>query len=100
MLGIVIIGLGLGLAGLALMTDPGAFGLPPASRGPLAAVCLTGGLLLGGSVVTLGQVLDAFLDQRRLLSRIERRLAIWERERQEDAAVRAVRERGRGGRAG
>jgi hypothetical protein len=99
-LGVVVIGLGLGLAGLALMTDLGSFGLTDARRVALAAACLSAGLLLGGSIITTGQVLGAFLDQRRLLHRIHRRLATWERERREEADVRAVRERGRSGRAG
>jgi len=100
MLGILIVGVGIGLAGLVAMSDPAPLGVGAGARGLLAAACLMSGVVLGGSVIAAGQALDAFLDQRRLLHRIHRRLAVWERERREEAEIRAFRERGRGGRAG
>lgn len=99
-LGILIVGVGVGLAGLVMAGDPAPLGLEAGFRGLVAASCLVAGVLVGGSLVAAGQVLDAFLDQGRVLRRIHRRLAAWERVRSEDAEIRAFRDRGRSGRAG
>jgi hypothetical protein len=47
---------------------------PRVGRVVATMACAMAGLLVGAPLIVLGQVLDAFLDQRDLLARIHRRL--------------------------
>jgi hypothetical protein len=92
LVGAALVTLGVGLGGLALLVDLRSLGIPVGGRLPVAAVCLLAGVVLGGWVIVLGQLLDAVLDQRRLLRRIDRRLRAWEVERREAAEIQAFQE--------
>lgn len=97
LVGLLVLALGIVAAGFALALDLRGLGVEPTGRALLAAGCLLVGLGAGGWAVVIGQLLEAFLDQRRLLRRVERRLAQWEAERREEAELRMVGERGRRG---
>jgi hypothetical protein len=95
-MGLVWLGLSLGLAaavvaGLGL----GAIGLAEPSSGVRTLIALAivlGGLFLAGPFIVSGQLLQIFLDQRRLLAAIHRRLRRMEEAGQErEALERAVR---------
>jgi hypothetical protein len=76
-----------------------SFGLPLDTTVPGARVALAGGiavfgLLLAGPSIVAGQLLQIFLDQRRLLRLIHGRLrAMDEREREREALERAAQQR-------
>ncbi|MBI2204985.1 MAG: hypothetical protein HYU41_14140 [Candidatus Rokubacteria bacterium] len=76
--GIVFIALGVVSAGIAGFTDewrPGVTGTQEAiERALLVGALLMSGILAGSPFIVFGQLLEIFLDQRRLLTRIERRL--------------------------
>jgi hypothetical protein len=100
LVGIALVVLGLGLGGLAAVADLGQLNLPARARLPIVLGAVLGGVVLGGWAIVLGQLLDAILDQRRLLRRIDRRLRTWEVERREDAHIRNFQEqKNRRGRA-
>ena len=70
-----------------------AIGDSAVSSGPLpwprllvAAVTLVGGLLVGAPLILVGQLVQVFLDQRRLLASIHHRLRRWEDERESERA--------------
>ena len=87
----VLVGLGVGVmamgavsAGLLLLL-PNQIPVPsPWPRLLAAAVAVVGGLLMGAPLVLTGQLVQIFLDQRRLLGRIHRRLRRWEDERESE----------------
>ena len=89
----VLIGLGVGFmvmgvacAGLLLLL-PDRIPVPyPWPRLLAAAVAAVGGLLLGAPLILIGQLVQVFLDQRRLLGRIQHRLRRWEDERESERA--------------
>jgi hypothetical protein len=92
LVGIALIVLGIGLGGFAAVADLGSLNIPARARLPLAVGAGLGGVVLGGWVIVLGQLLDVVLDQRRLLRRIDRRLQAWEIERREEADIRSYQE--------
>jgi cobalamin biosynthesis protein CobD/CbiB len=58
----------------------------------IALAIVLGGLFLAGPFIVSGQLLQIFLDQRRLLAAIHRRLGrMEEAEREREALERAVR---------
>jgi hypothetical protein len=87
--------LGLALAVAAGGVGLGVFGLAEPSSGVrslIAAAVVLGGLFLAGPFIVSGQLLQIFLDQRRLLAAIHRRLGrMEEAEREHEAVERAVR---------
>jgi hypothetical protein len=80
-LGVGVMALGVAAAGLILLL-PGGIPLPH-GRPPVlaAAVALIAGLVVGAPLVMIGQLVQVFLDQRRLLASIQRSLRRWEDER-------------------
>lgn len=58
----------------------------PWSRPLVAAIAAVGGLILSAPLILAGQLVQIFLDQRRLLGRIHRRLQRWEDERESERA--------------
>ena len=66
----------------------------PWSRPLVAGVVLVGGLVIAAPLVLTGQLVQIFLDQRRLLGRIHRRLRRFEDER-ESERTHPMRGRGR-----
>lgn len=76
--GIVFIALGVVSAAIALFTDewrPGVTGTQEAiERALLVSALIMSGILAGSPFIVFGQLLEIFLDQRRLLGRIDRRL--------------------------
>jgi heme exporter protein D len=87
----VLVGLGVGVMVLGIAGAGLLLFLPeqvplPYGRSPIlaAAVALAVGLLVGAPLVLVGQLVQVFLDQRRLLARIHRRLSRWEDEREAD----------------
>jgi hypothetical protein len=92
LVGIALIALGIGLGGFAAVADLGPLNIPARARLPIAVGATLGGVVLGGWVIVLGQLLDVVLDQRRLLRRIDRRLQAWEVERREEADIRSYQE--------
>jgi hypothetical protein len=92
LLGIALVALGIGLGGFAAIADLGQLNIPARARLPVVVGAVLGGVVLGGWAIVLGQVLDAILDQRRLLRRIDRRLRAWEVERREEADIRSYQE--------
>src|SRR5262249_34358264 len=99
-LGFVVIALSVvaALVLLVFVTPPEALrlGIPEASARIAAALASLGfGILLGGPLIVLGQMLHLFLDQRRWLARIHARLRRWEAERAEEGAGREATERAR-----
>ena len=86
---------------LIFVTPPEALrlGIPETSARIAAALAVLGlGVLFGGPLIVLGQLLHLFLDQRRWLARIHARLRRWEQERAEETAVREATDRARRGR--
>lgn len=80
----VIFGAGLWVPGLAELSSGG--------RGLLAVAVVLGGMLLAGPFIVSGQLLQIFLDQRRLLASIHRRLKRMEEvERERETLERAMR---------
>jgi hypothetical protein len=85
----VLVGLGVGVmatgalcAGLLLVL-PDQIPVPyPWPRLLAAAVAVVGGILVGAPLILVGQLVQVFLDQRRLLGRIHHRLRRWEDERE------------------
>src|SRR5215470_10050412 len=57
---------------------------PPWSRPLVAGVVLVGGLVIAAPLVLTGQLVQIFLDQRRLLGGIHRRLRRFEDERESE----------------
>lgn len=87
----VLVGLGVGAmvmgvvsAGLLVLL-PAQIPVPyPWPRVLVAAVAIVGGLLVGAPLILTGQLVQIFLDQRRLLAGIHRRLRRWEDERESE----------------
>ena len=87
----VLVGLGFAVLVLGLVTG-GLFVLlqaeipvpAPWTRPLVAAVAVAGGLVLSAPLILAGQLVQIFLDQRRLLGRIHRRLQRWEDERESE----------------
>lgn len=86
-----MVGLGVGAmvmgvvsAGLLVLL-PAQIPVPyPWPRVLVAAVAIVGGLLVGAPLILTGQLVQIFLDQRRLLAGIHRRLRRWEDERESE----------------
>jgi hypothetical protein len=78
-IGVVAIVAGFVSAGLALVTEewpPGVTGMSAAfERAVVVGFLILSGFLAGSPFIVFGQLLEIFLDQRRLLARIARRLA-------------------------
>ena len=96
----IMVGLGfalavVGLVGAALlMVVPEIPVPPPWSRTLVAGALLVGGLVIASPLVVAGQLVQIFLDQRRLLGRIHRRLRRFEEERDSER-THPMRGRGR-----
>jgi uncharacterized membrane protein len=77
-IGILFIVLGVALGLIALFTEewrPGVTGAQVAlERAVLVGGLVISGFLAGSPFIVFGQLIEIFLDQRRLLRRIERRL--------------------------
>jgi hypothetical protein len=56
----------------------------PWSRPLIAAIAVVGGLILSAPLILAGQLVQIFLDQRRLLGRMHRQLQRWEDERESE----------------
>src|SRR6185295_9798947 len=83
-LGFAFMVIGLVSAGL-LMLLPAEIPIPaPWSRPLVAAVLGVGGLVVAAPLILTGQLVQIFLDQRRLLGRVHRRLRRWEDERESE----------------
>jgi hypothetical protein len=87
----VLVGLGVGVMALGVVTAGLIVFLPrgipiPYGRPPLlvAAVALVAGFVVGAPLVMIGQLVQVFLDQRRLLASVQRSLRRWEDEREAD----------------
>jgi hypothetical protein len=85
----VLVGLGVGVMALGVVTAGLVLFLPrgipiPSGRPPVlvAAVALVGGFVVGAPLVMIGQLVQVFLDQRRLLASVQRSLRRWEDERE------------------
>lgn len=85
----VLVGLGVGVMALGVVTAGLIVFLPrgipiPYGRPPLlvAAVALVAGFVVGAPLVMIGQLVQVFLDQRRLLASVQRSLRRWEDERE------------------
>ena len=81
-LGVGVMALGVATAGLILLVPrniPIPYGRPPVLA---AAVALVTGLVVGAPLIMIGQMVQVFLDQRRLLASIQRSLRRWEDERE------------------
>lgn len=98
--GLAFLALAVALAALVLSGSV-SFGLPldtafPGARAGAALFVVLVGVLLGAPSIVAGQLLQIFLDQRRLLRLVHRRLrAIDEREEERDAIQRAATRAGR-----
>jgi hypothetical protein len=87
----VLIGLGIGVmamgavsAGLLVLL-PDRIPVPhPWPRLLAAAVAVAGGFVVGAPLIVSGQLVQVFLDQRRLLAGVHRRLRRWEDERESE----------------
>jgi hypothetical protein len=85
-LGVGVMAMGAVCAGLLLLL-PDRIPVPlPWPHLLVAAVSLAGGLLVGAPLILVGQLVQVFLDQRRLLASIHRRLRRWEDERESERA--------------
>ncbi len=83
-LGVGVMAMGVVCAGLLLLL-PDRIPVPyPWPRLLAAAVAVVGGLLVGAPLIMIGQLVQVFLDQRRLLGRIHHRLRRWEDERESE----------------
>ena len=83
-LGVGVMALGVAAAGVILLLPGGIpvpYGRPPVLA---AAVALVAGLVVGAPLVMIGQLVQVFLDQRRLLASIQRSLRRWEDERESE----------------
>lgn len=83
-LGLIIVGLGFVfgiIIGFIGREASGPFGV---ERWLAALLIILVGVLLGGPLVVSGELMLIFLDKRRLLGMIHRRLRIWEKEREEE----------------
>jgi hypothetical protein len=81
-LGVSVMALGVVTAGLIVLLPRGIpipYGRPPVLA---ATVALVAGLAVGAPLVMIGQLVQVFLDQRRLLARVLRSLRRWEDERE------------------
>ena len=78
-IGVVFIGLGIVLAGVAMFTEEWRQGVPGGQAALERALVVSGlvlsGVLAGSPFIVFGQLLRIFLDQRRLLARIYKQLA-------------------------
>lgn len=76
-IGVTIIAASLGVAGLVLFGAGFGVTLPGGAsgwEGLVALVIVLGGILLGSPLIVAGQLVELFLEQRRLLARVERHL--------------------------
>ena len=83
-LGVGVMALGMATAGVILLLPGGIpipYGRPPVLA---AAVALIAGLVVGAPLIMIGQLVQVFLDQRRLLASIQRSLRRWEDERESE----------------
>lgn len=83
-LGMLIVAVGFVSAAIALLIDMpwgSITGQTVLERAVAAIVLLVSGILAGGPFIVLGEMIRVFLDQRRLIARIERRLRRQEEER-------------------
>jgi hypothetical protein len=83
-LGVGVIAMGVVCAGLLLLLSDQ---IPVPDSWPrllAAAVAVVGGLLMGAPLILIGQLVQVFLEQRRLLGRIHHRLRRWEDERESE----------------
>ena len=96
----ILVGLGVafavvGVLGAALLIVLPEIPVPPPWSRPLVAgVVLVGGLVIAAPLILTGQLVQIFLDQRRLLGQIHRRLHRYEDER-ESERTHPMRGRGR-----
>jgi hypothetical protein len=75
--GVLFLGLGVVLAAVALVTEEwrqGVTGMEAFERTVVVGGLLLSGFLAGSPFIVFGQLLEIFLDQRRLLARIHRQL--------------------------
>lgn len=80
-LGIALVGAGFVFAGVALAIETpwgSVTGQVVLERTLAAVFLIVSGILAGGPLIVFGQLLQIFVDQRRLLARIGRRLRRWE----------------------
>ena len=80
--GLVFVGGGALLASVALIIDMpwgSITGQAVVERVLVAAFLIVSGVLAGAPLIVLGQLVLLFIDQRRLLGRMARRFARWER---------------------
>ena len=85
-LGFALLGIGLLGAGLLVLL-PADIPVPsPWPRSLVAAVAIVGGVVIAAPLILFGQLIQIFLDQRRLLARIQNRLRRWEDEREAERA--------------
>jgi hypothetical protein len=80
--GLVFVAGGALLASVALIIDMpwgSITGQAVVERALVAAFLLVSGVLAGAPLIVLGQLVLLFIDQRRLLGRMARRLGRWER---------------------
>ena len=87
----VLIGLGVGVMAMGVVSAGLLVLLPDQIPVPYswprllaAAVGVVGGLVVGAPLILTGQLVQVFLDQRRLLGRIHHRLRRWEDERESE----------------
>lgn len=80
--GLLFVGLGVVLAAVALLIDTTWTGMTflagLAERVLVAIFLILSGIIAGGPFVVFGQLILIFLDQRKLLARIDARLRRWE----------------------
>jgi hypothetical protein len=82
--GLAILSIGVLSAALLLLV-PTEIPVPaPWPRLLVAAAAVVGGLVIAAPLILTGQLVQIFLDQRRLLGRIHRRLRRWEDERESE----------------
>lgn len=91
--GVLIVVLGVLLGILSVFTDQSATGMASKddvlSRAVVAVILIVSGLLVGGPLIVTGQLLEIFLDQRRLLARIHRSLRSALARNEPDSPVRS-----------
>ena len=81
-LGFAVLAIGIVSAGLLVLLGT-RIPVPYSWPRPLAAaVAIVGSLLVAAPLILSGQLVQIFLEQRRLLGRIHRRLRRWEDERE------------------
>jgi len=83
-LGVAVLVVGLVAGGLLVLLQEEIPVPAPWSRPLVAAIAAAGGLILSAPLILAGQLVQIFLDQRRLLGRIHRRLRRWEDERESE----------------